>query len=89
MPTTILTCAVTGGAPISNNPAVPVTPVEIAHVDMYDRGAGLGGVDRLLRNLHRGDRDRRIVATDRRAAGDRTGEDGRWHGASAVLLRGL
>jgi len=61
----------------------------IAHMDMDDRGASLGGVDRLLRNLHRGDRDRRIVATDRRAAGDRAGEDGRWHGASAVLLRGL
>ena len=27
---TILTCAVTGGAPIQNNPAVPITPEQIA-----------------------------------------------------------
>ena len=28
---TILTCAVTGGAPIRDNPAVPITSQQIAH----------------------------------------------------------
>ena len=44
MPTTILTCAVTGGAPISgNNPAVPVTPVQIAQqsIDAAKAGAAV------------------------------------------------
>ena len=44
MPKAILTCAVTGGAPISgNNPAVPVTPAEIAQqsIDAAKAGAAV------------------------------------------------
>ena len=44
MATTILTCAVTGGAPISgNNPAVPVTPAQIAQqsIDAAKAGAAV------------------------------------------------
>jgi 3-dehydrocarnitine:acetyl-CoA trimethylamine transferase len=44
MATTILTCAVTGGAPISgNNPAVPVTPAQIAQqsIDAANAGAAV------------------------------------------------
>ncbi len=44
MPKTILTCAVTGGAPISgNNPAVPVTPADIARqsIDAAKAGAAV------------------------------------------------
>jgi uncharacterized protein (DUF849 family) len=44
MPTSILTCAVTGGAPISgNNPAVPVTPKDIAQqsIDAAKAGAAV------------------------------------------------
>jgi uncharacterized protein (DUF849 family) len=44
MPKTILTCAVTGGAPISgNNPAVPVTPTQIAQqsIDAAKAGAAV------------------------------------------------
>src|SRR5262245_9658618 len=44
MPKTILTCAVTGGAPISgNNPAVPVTPAQIAQqsIDAAKAGAAV------------------------------------------------
>jgi uncharacterized protein (DUF849 family) len=44
MPTTMLTCAVTGGAPISgNNPAVPVTPLQIAQqsIDAAKAGAAV------------------------------------------------
>jgi hypothetical protein len=41
MATTILTCAVTGGAPISgNNPAVPVTPAQIAQQSIDAAKAG-------------------------------------------------
>ncbi|MFZ0070987.1 MAG: 3-keto-5-aminohexanoate cleavage protein, partial [Xanthobacteraceae bacterium] len=41
MATTILTCAVTGGAPISgNNPAVPVTPAQIAQQSIDAANAG-------------------------------------------------
>jgi len=44
MPKTILTCAVTGGAPIcGNNPAVPVTPKDIAQqsIDAAKAGAAV------------------------------------------------
>jgi uncharacterized protein (DUF849 family) len=43
---TILTCAVTGGAPIQNNPAVPVTPKDIAQqaVDAAKAGAAVAHI---------------------------------------------
>ena len=43
---TILTCAVTGGAPIQNNPAVPVTPKDIAQqaIDAAKAGAAIAHI---------------------------------------------
>jgi uncharacterized protein (DUF849 family) len=43
---TILTCAVTGGAPIQNNPAVPVTPKDIAQqaIDAAKAGAAVAHI---------------------------------------------
>lgn len=42
----ILTCAVTGGAPIQNNPAVPVTPKDIAQqaIDAAKAGAAVAHI---------------------------------------------
>jgi len=46
MATRILTCALTGGAPIQNNPAVPVTPKDIAQqaVDAAKAGAAIAHI---------------------------------------------
>ena len=43
---TILTCAVTGGAPIQNNPAVPITPQQIAEqaIDAAKAGAAVAHI---------------------------------------------
>ncbi|HVG52571.1 MAG TPA: 3-keto-5-aminohexanoate cleavage protein [Xanthobacteraceae bacterium] len=43
---TILTCAVTGGAPIQNNPAVPITPQQIAEqaLDAAKAGAAVAHI---------------------------------------------
>jgi len=43
---TILTCAVTGGAPIQNNPAVPITPEQIATqaIDAAKAGAAVAHI---------------------------------------------
>jgi len=43
---TILTCAVTGGAPIQNNPAVPITPEQIAAqaIDAAKAGAAVAHI---------------------------------------------
>src|SRR5690349_20119515 len=43
---TILTCAVTGGAPIQNNPAVPITPKDIAQqaIDAAKAGAAVAHI---------------------------------------------
>lgn len=43
---TILTCAVTGGAPIQNNPAVPITPKDIAQqaIDAAKAGAAIAHI---------------------------------------------
>jgi uncharacterized protein (DUF849 family) len=43
---TILTCAVTGGAPIQNNPAVPITPQQIAEqaIDAARAGAAVAHI---------------------------------------------
>lgn len=42
----ILTCAVTGGAPIQNNPAVPITPKDIAQqaIDAAKAGAAIAHI---------------------------------------------
>ena len=46
MATRILTCALTGGAPIQNNPAVPVTPKDIAQqaIDAGKAGASIAHI---------------------------------------------
>jgi uncharacterized protein (DUF849 family) len=46
MATRILTCAVTGGAPIQNNPAVPITPKDIAQqsIDAGKAGAAIAHI---------------------------------------------
>jgi len=46
MSTRILTCALTGGAPIQNNPAVPVTPKDIAQqaIDAGKAGAAIAHI---------------------------------------------
>jgi uncharacterized protein (DUF849 family) len=46
MATRILTCALTGGAPIQNNPAVPVTPKDIAQqaIDAGKAGAAIAHI---------------------------------------------
>ncbi len=46
MSTRILTCALTGGAPIQNNPAVPVTPKDIAQqaIDAAKAGAAIAHI---------------------------------------------
>lgn len=46
MATRILTCALTGGAPIQNNPAVPVTPQQIAEqaIDAGKAGAAIAHI---------------------------------------------
>ena len=43
---TILTCAVTGGAPVQNNPAVPITPKDIAQqsIDAGKAGAAIAHI---------------------------------------------
>ena len=43
----------------------------IAHVDVNDGRAGLGGVDRRLRDLFRGHRHRGVAARGVRRPGDR------------------
>src|SRR3954453_19415283 len=46
MATRILTCALTGGAPIQNNPAVPITPEQIAQqaIDPGKTGAAIAHI---------------------------------------------
>src|SRR5207244_330191 len=49
--------------------------LRVAHVDVNDRGTGLGGIDRGLRDLLRGHRNRRILARRVRRPRDRAGND--------------
>ncbi len=49
--------------------------LRIAHMDVDDRGAGFGGIDRGLGNLLRRDRHRRILARGVGGAGDCTRND--------------
>lgn len=73
---TILTCAVTGGAPIQNNPAVPVTPKDIARqaIDAAKAGAAVAHIHVRDPNTGRSSMDlelyREVVARIRDSGSD-------------------
>ena len=49
--------------------------LRVAHVAVGDGGTGLGGLDRGIGDLLRGDRDRRVLVDGIAGAGDGTGDD--------------